>query len=48
MDKSDVIFKQDLINAIMDKWRKEHPVYEDTNGSMSYSEIIEFIKNFNQ
>lgn len=35
-----------LINAIRQKWNDEHPVYEDTSGSMTYSEIIDFIKAF--
>lgn len=35
-----------LINAIRQKWNDEHPVYEDTSGNMTYSEIIDFIRSF--
>ena len=35
-----------LINAFRQKWNDEHPVYEDTSGGMTYSEIIDFIKAF--
>lgn len=35
-----------LIEAFRQKWVKEHPVYEDTSGSMTYSEIIDFIRGY--
>lgn len=35
-----------LITAFRKKWNDEHPVYEDTSGSMTYSEIIDFIRSF--
>lgn len=38
--------KSKLIKAFQEKWIKEHHVYEDTSGSMSYPEIIGFIRNF--
>ena len=35
-----------LIRAFKKRWREEHPVYEDTSGTMTYPEIITFIRNF--
>ena len=36
----------ELIQAFIDKQKQEHPIYEDTSGSMSYFEIIRFIQEF--
>ena len=36
----------ELIKALKDKWNREHPVYDDYSGSMSYDEIIDFIREF--
>ena len=41
-----IIDADKLIKAFREKWNKEHPVYEDTSGSMEYSEIIDFIRDF--
>ena len=41
-----IIDADELIKALIDKQKKEHPVYEDTSGSMTYFEIIRFIKEF--
>lgn len=43
-----VIDVDELIKAFTDKWNREHPVYDDTSGSMTYSEIIEFIRKFSE
>ena len=41
-----MISETKLIEAFRKKWVSEHPVYDDTGGSMTYSEIIDFIKKF--
>jgi hypothetical protein len=35
-----------LIEAFREKWVSEHPAYDDIGGSMTYIEIIDFIKKF--
>ena len=42
----ELISKAKLRKALTDKWNEEHPVYDDTSGSMTYSEIIDFIQKF--
>ena len=37
-----------LIEAFRQRWIKEHPVYEDTGGSMTYNEIIDFIRQYTE
>ena len=32
----------------MEKQNEEHPTYEDTSGSMTYSEITDFIREFSE
>ena len=39
-------YEKKLVSAFIAKWNNEHPVYEDTSGSMKYLDIIEFIKEF--
>lgn len=41
-----IIDADELIEALLNKQKEEHPVYEDTSGSMTYFEIIRFIKEF--
>ncbi len=41
-----MISEKKLIEALIDKQNSEHPVYDDISGSMTYFEIIEFIKEF--
>ena len=43
-----VIDVDELIKAFKDKQNLEHPFYEDTGGSMTYLEIIEFIRAFSE
>lgn len=37
-----------LIEAFRQKWIKEHPIYDDTGGSMTYNEIIDFIRQYTE
>ena len=41
-----LIDADELIKALKDKWNREHPVYDDYSGSMSYDEIIDFVREF--
>ena len=41
-----VIDADELIKAFIEKQNKEHPVYEDTSGNMTYFEITQFIREF--
>lgn len=43
---SKLISSEGLIKKLVDKWNKEHPEYDDTSGSMSYNEIINFIREY--
>lgn len=44
--KRNMIDAEELIQAFINKQNEEHPIYEDTSGSMSYWEIIKFIEHF--
>ena len=41
-----IIDANELINAFIEKQKKEHPSYDDLSGSMTYWEIIRFIETF--
>ena len=41
-----MIDAEELIKAFIDKQKKEHPVYDDTSGSMTYFDIVRFIQKF--
>ena len=43
-----IINVDELIKAFIDKQNREHPVYDDMSGSMTYSEIVEFIREFSE
>lgn len=46
MDKNEIIFKSELIEAFQVKWAKESATLRDESLTMTYAEIIDFIKNF--
>ena len=44
--KNQYVDADKLISALKSKWNQDHPEYDDTSGSMTFAEIIEFIRKF--